>query len=105
MGIATTLDAPRKLLSSEALQQLDPCQLTMGSPSDRMNALVEAILVKPCACFCISHEVAVFLRNYFFRHDGTITSFISALKVHVSLKLYSCWKYRWICFLHFSWKD
>ena len=81
MGIATTLDAPKKLLSSEALQRLEPCKLTLGSPSDRMNALVEAILVKPCAGFCISHEVAMFLRNYFFRHDGTITSFISALKV------------------------
>ncbi|PAN47525.1 hypothetical protein PAHAL_9G299700 [Panicum hallii] len=80
MGIATTLDAPKKLLSSEALQQLEPCKLTLGSPSDRMNALVEAILVKPCAGFCISHEVTMFLRNYFFRHDGTITSFISALK-------------------------
>ncbi|KAL6642948.1 hypothetical protein ACP70R_021129 [Stipagrostis hirtigluma subsp. patula] len=84
MGIATTLDAPRKLLSSEALQRLDPCKLTLGSPSDRMNALVEAILVKPCAGFCISHEVAMFLRNYFFRHDGTITSFISALKLACS---------------------
>ncbi|RLN19901.1 origin of replication complex subunit 3 [Panicum miliaceum] len=56
MGIATTLDAPKKLLSSEALQQLEPCKLTLGSPSDRMNALVEATLVKPCAGFCISHE-------------------------------------------------
>ncbi|KAK3153660.1 hypothetical protein QOZ80_2BG0179250 [Eleusine coracana subsp. coracana] len=84
MGIATTLDAPRKLLSSEALQRLEPCKLTLGSPTDRMNALVEAILVKPCAGFCISHEVAVFLRNYFFRHDGTITSFISALKLACS---------------------
>jgi len=81
MGIATTLDAPKKLLSSEALQRLEPCKLTLGSPSDRMNALVEAILVKPCTGFCIGHEVAMFLRNYFFRHDGTITSFISALKV------------------------
>ncbi|CAN6318552.1 unnamed protein product [Urochloa humidicola] len=84
MGIATTLDAPKKLLSSEALQRLEPCKLTLGSPSDRMNALVEAILVKPCAGFCISHEVAMFLRNYFFRHDGTITSFISALKLACS---------------------
>ena len=77
MGTATTLDAPKKLLSSEALQRLEPCKLTLGSPSDRMNALVEAILVKPCTGFCIGHEVAMFLRNYFFRHDGTITSFIS----------------------------
>ncbi|CAN6338987.1 unnamed protein product [Urochloa humidicola] len=84
MGIATTLDAPKKLLSSEALQRLEPCKLTLGSPSDRMNALVEAILVKPCSGFCIGHEVAMFLRNYFFRHDGTITSFISALKLACS---------------------
>ncbi|CAD6269325.1 unnamed protein product [Miscanthus lutarioriparius] len=84
MGIATTLDAPKKLLSSEALQRLEPCKLTLGSPSDRLNALVEAILVKPCAGFCISHEVALFLRNYFFRHDGTITSFITALRLACS---------------------
>jgi origin recognition complex subunit 3 len=84
LGIATTLDAPKKLLSSEALQRLEPCKLTLGSPSDRLNALVEAILVKPCAGFCISHEVALFLRNYFFRHDGTITSFISALRLACS---------------------
>ncbi|XP_006661755.1 origin of replication complex subunit 3 [Oryza brachyantha] len=84
MGIATTIDAPRKLLSSEALQRLEPCKLTLGSATDRMNALVEAILVKPCTGFCISHEVAVFLRNYFFKHDGTITSFISALKLACS---------------------
>ncbi|CAN6335070.1 unnamed protein product [Urochloa humidicola] len=84
MGIATTLDAPKKLLLPEALQRLEPCKLTLGSPSDRMNALVEAILVKPCSGFCIGHEVAMFLRNYFFRHDGTITSFISALKLACS---------------------
>ena len=72
MGIATTLDAPKKLISSEALQRLEPCKLTLGSPSDRMNGLVEAVLVKTCAGFCISHEVAMFLRNYFFRHDGIL---------------------------------
>ncbi|KAJ1295730.1 hypothetical protein BS78_01G245600 [Paspalum vaginatum] len=84
MGIATTLDALKKLISSEALQRLEPCKLTLGSPSDRMNALVEAVLVKSCTGFSISHEVAMFLRNYFFRHDGTITSFISALKLACS---------------------
>ncbi|CAN6329901.1 unnamed protein product [Urochloa humidicola] len=84
MGIATTLDAPKKILSSEALHRLEPCKLTLGSPSDRMNALVEAILVKTCSWFCIGHEVAMFLRNYFLRHDGTITSFISALKLACS---------------------
>ncbi|KAF8723282.1 hypothetical protein HU200_021800 [Digitaria exilis] len=96
MGIATTLDAPKKLLSSEVLQRLEPCKLILGSPSDRMNALVEAILVKPCAGFCISHEVAIFLRNYFFRHDGTITSFISALKLACS-KLFSMEPLSFLC--------
>ncbi|XP_020093547.1 origin of replication complex subunit 3 isoform X2 [Ananas comosus] len=94
MGVATTVDAPRKLLSSNALQHLQPCKLTLGSPAERMNALVEAILVKPCSGFSISHKVAVFLRNYFLRHDGTITSFISALKLacskHFSLEPLSC---------------
>lgn len=91
MGVATTVDAPRKLLSSNALQHLQPCKLTLGSPAERMNALVEAILVKPCSGFSISHKVAVFLRNYFLRHDGTITSFISALKVSSFLKLIYFW--------------
>uniref|UniRef100_A0A6V7QXP7 Uncharacterized protein n=1 Tax=Ananas comosus var. bracteatus TaxID=296719 RepID=A0A6V7QXP7_ANACO len=84
MGVATTVDAPRKLLSSNALQRLQPCKLTLGSPAERMNALVKAILVKPCSGFSIRHKVAVFLRNYFLRHDGTITSFISALKLACS---------------------
>jgi origin recognition complex subunit 3 len=57
IGIATTLDASKKLLSSEALQRLEPCKLTLGSPLDRMNALVEAILVKPCAGFCIVDDI------------------------------------------------
>ncbi|XP_072963402.1 origin of replication complex subunit 3 [Typha angustifolia] len=90
MGVATTADAPRKLLPSDALQHLQPCKLTLGSSSERMNALVEAVLVKPCSGFSISHKVAVFLRNYFLRHDGTITSFIRALKLactkHFSLE-------------------
>lgn len=82
MGIATTLDAPKKLLFSEALQRLEPCKLALGSPLDRMNALAEAILVKPCAGFCIGHEVAMFLRNYFFRHDGTITFLLVLSSLH-----------------------
>jgi origin recognition complex subunit 3 len=81
MGVATTIDAPKDLLPSDALQHLDPCKLTLGAPSDRMNSLVESVLVPLCYCFSLDHKVALFLRNYFLRHDGTITSFISALKV------------------------
>lgn len=48
-----------------------------------MNAIVVAIFAKPSLGFSVGHEVAVFLRNYFSRHDGTITSFIRALKVRL----------------------
>ncbi|KAJ0970916.1 hypothetical protein J5N97_018875 [Dioscorea zingiberensis] len=81
MGVATTIDTPRRLLSSAALQCLLPCKFTLGSPCEKMNALIEAVLVKPCTRFTISHKVAVFLRSYFLKHDGTVTSFIRALKL------------------------
>ena len=81
MGVATTIDAPQRLLPSDALLHLKPFKFTLGSPCERMNALIETVLVKTCPGFNIGHKVAVFLRNYFLRHDGTITSLIRALKV------------------------
>lgn len=81
MGVATTLDAPRNLLPSNVLQHLCPSKFTLGSPAERMDAIVEAVLVKECSGFSVSHKVAVFLRNYFVNQDGTLTSFIRALKV------------------------
>ncbi|XP_039121495.1 origin of replication complex subunit 3 isoform X2 [Dioscorea cayenensis subsp. rotundata] len=81
MGVATTVGAPKRLLPSGALRCLLPCKFTLGTPCERMNALIEAVLVKPCTRFTISHKVAVFLRSYFLKHDGTVTSFIRALKL------------------------
>lgn len=81
MGVTTTLDAPRNILPSNVLQRLCPCMFTLGTPSERMDAIIEAVLVRQCSGFSISHKVAVFMRNYFVRQDGTITSFIRALKV------------------------
>lgn len=81
MGVATTLDAPRNILSSNVLQKLCPCNFTLGSPAERMDTFVEAALVRQCSGFAIGHKVAVFLRNYFLNHDGTLTSFVRALKV------------------------
>ncbi|ONK55746.1 uncharacterized protein A4U43_C10F570 [Asparagus officinalis] len=90
MGVATTVDAPRKLLASDTLQRLQPFKFTLGSPCERMDALTESVLVKTCSGFNIGHKVAVFLRNYFFRHDGTVTSLVRALKIacikHFSLE-------------------
>ncbi|KAK1307271.1 hypothetical protein QJS10_CPA10g01313 [Acorus calamus] len=81
MGVTTTVDAPRRLLPSNALQQLRPCKFMLGSPTERMNAIVEAVLLRPCSGFTVGYKVALFLRDYFTRHDGTVTSFIKAMKI------------------------
>lgn len=81
MGVTTTSDAPRKLLPSTVLHNLQPFMFTMESPRRRMDYLIEAVLVRPCSGFFIGHKVAIFLRNHFIKHDGTITSFLKALKL------------------------
>lgn len=86
MGVATTLDAPRNILSANALQRLRPSKFILGSPAQRMDALIEAVLRGPCSWFGVGHKVALFMRDYFLKHDGTLTSFIRALKVLVSHK-------------------
>ncbi|KAF8403296.1 hypothetical protein HHK36_011398 [Tetracentron sinense] len=81
MGVATTVDAPRNILPSNALQRLCPCKFTLGSPAERMDAIIKGVLLKPCFGFNVGYKVAGFLRNYFLRQDGTLTSFIRALKI------------------------
>ncbi|XP_015878379.3 origin of replication complex subunit 3 isoform X1 [Ziziphus jujuba] len=88
MGVATTLDAPRNILPSNVLQQLCPCKFVLGSPAERMDAVLEAALLRQCSMFCIGHKVAVFLRNYFLNQDGTVTSFIRALKIACAQHFY-----------------
>ncbi|MCD7469601.1 Origin recognition complex subunit 3 [Datura stramonium] len=55
--------------------------------ADRMDAIIEVVLVKNCAGFSIGHKVATFLRNYFLRQDGTVTSFVRALKMAIVQQL------------------
>lgn len=81
MGVATTLEAPRNILPSNVLQHLHVSKFLLGSPSERMDAIVEAVLVRLCSGFCVGYKVAAFMRNYFLRQDGTLTSFIRALKI------------------------
>ncbi|KAJ8429098.1 hypothetical protein Cgig2_018991 [Carnegiea gigantea] len=81
MGVATTLDAPRSILSSNALQRLCPTKFVLGSPGEKMDALIEAVLLRPCSWFSLGHKVALFMRDYFLKHDGTLASFIRALKI------------------------
>ncbi|XP_059667444.1 origin of replication complex subunit 3 [Cornus florida] len=84
LGVATTFDASTSILPSNALQYLSSRKFILGSPAERMDAIIEAVLVKQCSGFSLGHKVAVFLRNYFLRHDGTLTSFIKALKIAVA---------------------
>ncbi|KAL6005844.1 Origin recognition complex subunit 3 [Asimina triloba] len=80
-GVSTTTNASTKLLPSNALQCLNPCKFTLGLPTERMDAIIEHVLVKQYSGFGVGHEIAVFLRKYFLKHDGTVASFIRALKV------------------------
>jgi len=81
-GVATTVDAPRNIFPSHALECFCPSMFMLVTPAERMDAIVEAILVKHCTTFYIGHKVAQLLRNYFINQDGTVTSFIRALKVN-----------------------
>lgn len=81
MGVATTLDAPRNILPSNVLQLLCASKFILGSPAERMDAVLEVALLRQCSGFSIGHKVAIYLRKYFLNHDGTLTSFIKALKV------------------------
>ncbi|KAF7825026.1 origin of replication complex subunit 3 [Senna tora] len=86
-GVATTVDAPRNILPSHVLQHLCPCKFVLQSPAERMDSIVEAVLVKNCSIFSIGHKVALFLRNYLLSNDGTLTSFFRALKIACMLHL------------------
>ncbi|CAN6461356.1 unnamed protein product [Victoria cruziana] len=81
MGVATTDSAPSKLLPATALQRLQPCKFTMGSPIHRMDAVIKFFLKNPFCGFDVGYEVMLFLKNYFFKHDATVTSFLRALKI------------------------
>lgn len=81
MGVATMLDASKSILSSKTIQHLSLFKFILGSPADRLDAIIEAVLVKPCTGFLLGHKVAGFIRNCFLRQDGTLTSLIRAVKV------------------------
>ncbi|KAK9126863.1 hypothetical protein Scep_015709 [Stephania cephalantha] len=81
MGITTTADSLRNVLQTNVLQHLRPCTFTLGSPAGKLDAIVEAVFLKNWSGFYIGHEVIGFLRNYFSKQDGTVTSFIRALKI------------------------
>ena len=53
-----------------------------------MNAVVVNIFGSRDLGFTVGGDVAVFLRNYFFVRDGTVTAFVRALKVRIIILLF-----------------
>lgn len=89
MGMATTVDALRKLLPSSAIQHLHPQRFNLKYPLERLEAVLTAVLVKSFYGFYIGHKVAKFLYSFFLRQDGTVTSFLRALKIASMEHFYS----------------
>ncbi|KAH6802633.1 hypothetical protein C2S51_034079 [Perilla frutescens var. frutescens] len=80
LGVATTADVLRNILCSSACLYLSVCEFNLGTPAERMDAIIEAVLLKSCQSFNIGKHASNFLRNYFLKHDGTLTLFVKALK-------------------------
>ncbi|KAL6521041.1 Origin recognition complex subunit 3 [Orobanche gracilis] len=89
LGVATTVDALRNILSSNTYLDLSVCEFNLGTPAEKMDAVVEAVFVLNCESFSIGRQVSAFLRNYFLRHDGTLTLFIRALKIAMVQHIYT----------------
>ncbi|XP_076894381.1 origin of replication complex subunit 3-like [Bidens hawaiensis] len=83
LGVATNLDSSKTILSSKAVQHLSPSKFFLGHPADRLDAIIEAVLVKPSSGFLVGHKVSAFLRNCFLRQDGTLTSLVRAVKMAI----------------------
>ncbi|PIN08727.1 Origin recognition complex, subunit 3 [Handroanthus impetiginosus] len=89
LGVATTFDALRSILCSRACSYLSVCEFTLGTPAERMDAVIDAVLLKNCESFSIGKQVSTFLRNYFLRHDGTLTLFFRALRIAMARHIYA----------------
>ncbi|GJX68657.1 origin of replication complex subunit 3 isoform X1, partial [Tanacetum coccineum] len=76
LGVATTLDASKSILTSKAVQHLYPSKFFLGSPADRLDAIIKAVLVKPCSGFLVGHKVAGFMRNCFLRQMALVQHFL-----------------------------
>ncbi|KAL0309729.1 UNVERIFIED_CONTAM: Origin of replication complex subunit [Sesamum radiatum] len=79
LGVATNVDALRNILCSNVCSYLSVREFTLGTPAERMDAVIESVLLRS-ESFSIGKQVSTFLRNCFLRHDGTLTLFIRSLK-------------------------
>ncbi|XP_073298019.1 origin of replication complex subunit 3 isoform X3 [Primulina huaijiensis] len=89
VGVATTVDVLRNTLSSNSCSRISSCEFTLGTPGERMDAIIEAVLLKHSGSFSVGKQVMSFLRSYFLHHDGTLTLFVRALKISMAQQLYA----------------
>lgn len=89
LGVATTADVLRNILCSSACLYLSVCEFNLGTPAERMDVVIEAVLLKSCQSFNIGKHASTFLRNYFLKHDGTLTLFVNALKIATAQQVFS----------------
>ncbi|KAG6437351.1 hypothetical protein SASPL_102265 [Salvia splendens] len=69
------------ILMLSACLYLSVCEFNLGTPAERMDAVIEAVLLRSFQSVNIGKHVSTFLRNYFLRHDGTLTLFVKALRI------------------------
>ncbi|XP_057779122.1 origin of replication complex subunit 3 isoform X2 [Salvia miltiorrhiza] len=89
LGVATSVDALRNILCSSASLYLSVREFYLGTPTEKMDAVIEAVLLRSCQSFNIGKHVSTFLRNYFLRHDGTLTLFVKALRIATAQQVFS----------------
>ncbi|EPS62544.1 hypothetical protein M569_12247 [Genlisea aurea] len=80
-GVATSMEFIEGILTSNTCLHLSISEFTLRSPAERMDAVMETVLLNCCESFIIGNRMCSFLRDQFSKHDGTLTLFIRALKI------------------------
>ena len=81
LGMATSVDAMRKLLPASAARHLHVQAFTLPSPNKYLEGVLKATLLNPSVFFNICCHTLKFLIGYYEKYDSTVTSFLRALKV------------------------
>ncbi|CAM6101126.1 unnamed protein product [Calypogeia fissa] len=81
MGMATTDEAIRRLLPSNAVVRLRLWRFSLKSPHELLEVVMRAVMIDSFCALELSHEVVAFLYSFFRCHDLTVTAISRAFKV------------------------
>lgn len=81
MGMATTGEAVRTLLPSNALVRLRLWRFALKPPHELLEVVMRAVMIDSFCALEFSHEVVAFLYGFFQGHDLTVTAISRAFKV------------------------